>query len=275
MLLWSTQANLRRGKKCDEDWSAEGFCQRCLAGPWECTGRTTGRTHTVDSRDSSEPRRVERSYEPIGSSTHEHIRAQLDSAGGSGPSTVGSERLERIDRERNEPAGISPGLLSRSASVTSPAGPAGAAGLGLPIPNNLVPETPLPAWNGYLNPGDTRPWSGGTPLFDWPSQIGTPSAVLTHNSDGTLAIEEASQAVDTSLADFWNDLSATFSTGENAAFNPSSRVIFLNSDKPMRQGVSLAEIYARVVESWLVGLPGPTRDYARARILALNDSNSA
>jgi hypothetical protein len=54
----------------------------------------------------------------------------------------------------------------------------------------------------------------------------------------------------------------------------------------MRRGVSLAEICkhfveiaidnadARVVESWLVGLPSVTRDYARARILALNDSNS-
>jgi hypothetical protein len=51
-------------------------------------------------------------------------------------------------------------------------------------------------------------------------------------------------------------------------------VLFHNTHKPMRQGVSLAEIYARVVESWLVGLPGPTRDYARARILALHDSNS-
>ena len=33
-------------------------------------------------------------------------------------------------------------------------------------------------------------------------------------------------------------------------------------------------IDARVVESWLVGLPSTARDYARARIMALNDTNS-
>ncbi|MDA4809421.1 hypothetical protein NY486_26605, partial [Enterobacter hormaechei] len=51
-------------------------------------------------------------------------------------------------------------------------------------------------------------------------------------------------------------------------------MLFLSSDRPMRQGVSLAEIYARVVDSWLVGLTEHKRDYARARILALNDTNS-
>lgn len=141
-------------------------------------------------------------------------------------------------------------------------------------------------WNGYAN---ARPSSSGMqqayqqqpqvasmpqPLFDWPSAGGSgmPSAVLTTTADGSLAID-APQAPNALADDFWNDLSASFSAG-NLCFNPASRVLFLNSDTPMRQGVSLAEIYARVVESWLVGLPGPTRDYARARILALHDSNS-
>jgi hypothetical protein len=124
-------------------------------------------------------------------------------------------------------------------------------------------------WNGMMNPRPTQQYNA-QPLFDWPPAAGgMPSAVLTTTADGSLAIDTPQTQLG-DMQDFWDDISASWS----GALNPASRVLFLNSDKPMRQGVSLAEIYARVVESWLVGLPGPTRDYARARILALHDSNS-
>lgn len=163
------------------------------------------------------------------------------------------------------------------------------------VPHNHAPNphfTPTPnadgithfttMWNGFLTPADAnRPLQQGftQPLFDWPASSQTaPSALLTANPDGSIAIDPASQPLNTdhTVSELWTDLSASFTPNSSSQppIHPSSRVLILNSDRPMRQGVSLAEIYARVVESWLVGLPRPTRDYARARILAVNDSNS-
>lgn len=162
--------------------------------------------------------------------------------------------------------------------------PSSSTGASTSTSGSMLHQTPQDAAQQPHPPSTLFSSPFAQPLFDWPGAgSGMPSAVLTTTADGCLAID-APQAsnplVDGGLQDFWNDLSASFSGNANGAsggqfsFNPASRVLFLNSDKPMRQGVSLAEIYARVVESWLVGLPGPTRDYARARILALHDSNS-
>lgn len=155
--------------------------------------------------------------------------------------------------------------------------------ISLPPPQNV--SNLKGVWNGYLAQADAaRPFPGYQPLFDWPagSQNGMPSAVLTTCADGSLTIEAPPPMqpvnMDSGSTQFWNDLGDDFPSTSGQplppAFNAASRVLFLNRDRPMRQGVSLAEIYARVVESWFVGLPAHTREYARARILALNDSNS-
>lgn len=108
------------------------------------------------------------------------------------------------------------------------------------------------------------------------------------------------------MTDLWDDFDQIFdirtptmsqgtgttpAVGLGAAAAGASGVVqgrpLFYGERPMRQGVSLAEICAsttaqsvqvelmpdaRVVESWLVGLPSTSREYARARIMALNDN---
>jgi hypothetical protein len=313
----------RRGKKCDEMWSPAGLCQRCLAGPWECTGRSAGPSSTSPSSSRQQSEAANIPAASANGSMDMHINTPQNHANQPNHATLASHSISPIT---NMPPALAPtsavpvlsptGMLdsSRATNVTSGLtasplapglGPGSVGNIRVSIPHNQhqpnLPQShnsnPLPPppidslphfaglWNGFLDPTDaSRPFQGYQPLFDWPAGNqgnGMPSAVLTTCPDGSLAIDAPAPpqqlSMDPSVAEFWNDLSANFNpspTGQQPVFNPGSRVLFLNSDRPMRQGVSLAEIYARVVESWLVGLPGQTREYARARILALHDKNS-
>jgi len=153
-----------------------------------------------------------------------------------------------------------------------------------------MPNVKGTIWNGFLSPADNarqlHSYQQQQPLFEWPppeGQSGMQAGVLTTCTNGNLTIDTPLQqvAVESGVAaPFWSDPSQTFTsptsgqTGPSSAFNAGNRLLVLNSDRPMRQGVSLSEIYARVIESWLVGLPAQAREYARSRILALNDTNS-
>ena len=128
-----------------------------------------------------------------------------------------------------------------------------------------------------------------------------PSAHLTTFSDGSIAIDSTpfnwNGTLEGETTNIFDDFDHLFEPPPQAQtphppgnqLNGQSRVLFLNGKQPIRHGVSLAEICerrahktlvartnltdARVVESWLVGLPSAARDYARARIMALNNDS--
>ncbi|KAK8846865.1 hypothetical protein IAR55_005955 [Kwoniella newhampshirensis] len=298
----------RRGKKCDEDWTPEGFCQRCIAGQFDCAGRTGGPSSDSVAGPS------------LGAAIGRGVRRV------SGNDEVGPARLSRGDGMgvSQLPAQSAIGsdltiLAQRSCSssttfVNTPNSPVDSN----PLPHTSTTSTFDPSitasnyaqWTNIVNhptpdPITTSIFSAlpfAQPSYDWTSSL-TQSSVsatttaaqlsahLTTNTDGSLAIDSATLTWNTT-DDMWSDLGLSFvqsphQTNGNAHHSSSaaagcggggtggnSRLVFINSKEPMRQGVSLAEIYARVVESWLVGIPSTTRDYARARILALNDNNS-
>jgi hypothetical protein len=169
-----------------------------------------------------------------------------------------------------------------------------------PSSYNPGPSSVNPAY--ILSTPSTAPLA--TPLasqqqFDWLKDGNSePFAFLNANFDGSLNVDSVPQQWNQSS--FWDDFGSFLVPQSNMSpFDASSavplesRLLFVPgaADNPMRRGVSLAEICtsaqlhlpstailisidARVVESWLVGLPSTARDYARARIMALNDTNS-
>lgn len=70
-------ADCRRGKKCDEEWSEEGHCQRCLTGQWPCTGRSEPSVKLSISHDEQddhdgEDDRHEACTTPVGAMNAHH-----------------------------------------------------------------------------------------------------------------------------------------------------------------------------------------------------------
>ncbi|WOO78412.1 uncharacterized protein LOC62_02G001959 [Vanrija pseudolonga] len=279
---------MTRGKKCDEIWSPEGYCQRCLAGPWECSGRTSMPGRPAFTLSKSPTAGVDDAASTLSGLSSLAAAAGAGIASVSPPAPMAARPTSARQPIASSPAtSISVGSVSSVSSRTplpNQPVPLPAAAPFPPTPSDSNGVTPFALWNGLVPPADatrplfTTPFS--QPLFDWPDGNG-PTAVLTTTADGTLAIDASTEplgGVSSAVEEFWNSLSASFNpqAGSSGAgsFNTGSRVLFLSSDRPMRQGVSLAEIYARVVDSWLVGLTEHKRDYARARILALNDTNS-
>ncbi|WVR04527.1 hypothetical protein IAU60_001531 [Kwoniella sp. DSM 27419] len=258
----------RRGKKCDEDWNNEGFCQRCVIGQFECSGRTAG-----PSNSQNGPRRGS-TQDRESSSDNTTVAPEHPVASSTGLPTVTSSSM--------------PSLLFQNNPATQTHQPV----LATPLDTSFTSqssnwsETPATTASALPSEASSIPFNfgGSQPLYDWPGQFATashPSAFLNAGVDGSLAIDSSPHAWNNQSAhNIWNDLLQSLATGDQEDtsnlhhLNGNSRVLFINSDKPTRQGVSLAEIYARVVESWLVGIPSTTRDHARARILALNDNNS-
>lgn len=46
----------RRGKKCDEEWTPQGHCQRCIIGQFECSGRTNIQSKSAARRAQQQQR---------------------------------------------------------------------------------------------------------------------------------------------------------------------------------------------------------------------------
>nr|XP_031858163.1 uncharacterized protein CI109_006405 [Kwoniella shandongensis]KAA5525235.1 hypothetical protein CI109_006405 [Kwoniella shandongensis] len=363
----------RRGKKCDEEWTAEGFCQRCINGQFECAGRTggpgpgpgPGPGSSIVKRDSNSTSTSVRDSVGEGSRGHGRGRGRGRSDSGDGmddrsdppQAGPGSSTISSNSNLPTQPTSITSSTVNPNTAVTSHA-----HAHAHPHEHEHTIDPSASSWtNIFSHPSGPPPPSTAAPsifsslavphphqtqttIYDWPSNFhhhhhhnhtlpgtgtGTaqththtndgnnlPSAYISTNPDGTLALDSTTLSWNTTIAnpqtahdhainDMWNDLEMSFVTSPhtqlngngNSTFNgqhtsgingngngigggnipqlnSNSRVVFLNSEKPTRQGVSLAEIYARVVESWLVGIPSTTRDYARARILALNDNNS-
>ncbi|WVQ84173.1 hypothetical protein IAT38_006320 [Cryptococcus sp. DSM 104549] len=343
----------RRGKKCDEQWTAEGFCQRCIVGEFECAGKSMGGS-------SNGARRVDRSKMQGGDNvevkTEPHVSSPPPLQDGprvqysamppaplAAPqplnhlnTSMPANGMAPLPSPLTTPVTIDPSSTSLPHSHTNtqfawnptplaPPAPAPAV-MTPPTHNHSLPHS-QPLSNSHsqshsqahpqlghlthaIHPSQSHSHTNNNsqlqhhpgaaaqffssfaqpqPLYNWPANFAhnhnQPSAFLTSNMDGTLAIDPApfNWGSNTSPGDQWEDFALTFPSPENGSaggkagnhqFNSGSRVLFLSGEKPMRQGVSLAEIYARVVESWLVGIPSTTRDYARARILALNDNSS-
>ncbi|WWC59396.1 uncharacterized protein I303_101951 [Kwoniella dejecticola CBS 10117] len=283
----------RRGKKCDEEWSEEGFCQRCIMGQFECSGRTEqagggGAKNGSSAREAYGERSSSGSREPNDSQEPPAVPLEMPSIPDPMPPipTIPDFQTNAASSSSSMAGPSNPILQNQLSNLD--------AGLGLPNTFGFWgTPTPLPPNTAQLNHNNLTidhtnffPALNNNPqpLYNWPGQFATqPSAFLTTNNDGSLAIDSQPFVWDDqSTSDIWNDFAASFTNTDNTnlkqnhnhQLNANSRVLFLNTEKPTRQGVSLAEIYARVVESWLVGIPSTTRDYARARILALNDSNS-
>ncbi|WWC67807.1 uncharacterized protein I206_101721 [Kwoniella pini CBS 10737] len=282
----------RRGKKCDEEWSDKGFCQRCMLGQFECSGRTeqvggSGSKSNSSMREVNGARSSSSSREPNDSQESQAVHLDIPLI----DHLSANPTMPAFDAN---PASNSTSIAGPSTSIVHPSSVNYDAGLGLPNTFGFWgTPTPIPPNTTHLNHNNLTidhtnffpsVNHNPQPLYNWPGQFATqPSAFLTTNNDGSLAIDSQPFIWDDhSTSDIWNDFAASFTNIDNSSvkenhnhqLNANSRVLFLNTDKPTRQGVSLAEIYARVVESWLVGIPSTTRDYARARILALNDNNS-
>ncbi|WWD00421.1 hypothetical protein V866_007334 [Kwoniella sp. B9012] len=282
----------RRGKKCDEEWSDEGFCQRCIVGEFECTGRSEQvnkkaqpSEHEVSLRRDSSVRRSSSGSDAIDSLTNHHQFSQVRTAPALDltPPTVQPILSYDTSNASNEPIAGPSNHLSQNESqpIVDNSNVLGNSGLWTTPHTTQNNNLFMDSMNFFLSSSNPQP------LYNWPGQFATqPSAFLTTNIDGSLAIDSQPFLWNNQTTnDFLNDFTAPFTTSVNNdsskqtvnhhhQLNANSRVLFLNTEKPTRQGVSLAEIYARVVESWLVGIPSTTRDYARARILALNDNNS-
>ncbi|BEI84923.1 hypothetical protein CcaverHIS002_0503240 [Cutaneotrichosporon cavernicola] len=223
----------RRGKKCDEIWNVDGFCQRCLAGPWECTGRSPGPTRS-----------------DAGAQVGYGLLAPMGLASVNGDAALQTGHATQAGVDCTNSLSSSPQPATNS--------------------NTIPDEGYLSLW-GEMARAPRLPLNpfGSAVLTEGPPGSGShaPHSHAPHNH-APHSHPPHSHPPQTTEQAFWDEIGANWSN----VLDPASRVF--NSDKPMRWGVSLAEIYARVVESWLVGLPGPTRDYARTRILALHDSNS-
>ncbi|OCF58969.1 hypothetical protein L486_03466 [Kwoniella mangroviensis CBS 10435] len=281
----------RRGKKCDEEWSDEGFCQRCIVGEFECTGRSelvNKKAQSIEneasSRRDSSVRRSSSASDAIESLTnHQFSQVRTAPAPDLTPPTV--QPILNYDTSNASNASIAGPSHHLSQTQPQPivdnSNVLGNSGLWTTPHTTQNNNLFMDSMNFFLSSSNTQP------LYNWPGQFATqPSAFLTTNIDGSLAIDSQPFLWNNQTTnDFLNDFTAPFTTSVNNdsckqavnhhyQLNANSRVLFLNTEKPTRQGVSLAEIYARVVESWLVGIPSTTRDYARARILALNDNNS-
>jgi hypothetical protein len=140
--------------------------------------------------------------------------------------------------------------------------------LPLSTPSTSTSTSSIPSYN----PGSTiadptpTPFSVGSlfqqiplppqPLWDWPvASAAGPSAYLTTTPNGSLAIDSTPMLWSTDSTEttkLWDDIDMLFNPGTDAHFATSlepqpalssgSRVLLLSGDKPMRRGVSLAEI---------------------------------
>lgn len=132
------------------------------------------------------------------------------------------------------------GVLDNSYPFPSPA---------LTVPN--IAPTPSSAFPAFPSQG-AYDWSAN-PVFS------NPSSLLTTCPDGSLAIDATAFGwngqLEPSTTDLWDDFDHIFSSAGQESTPAShmanqSRVLFLNNERPMRQGVSLAEICESQVAGW-------------------------
>ena len=115
-----------------------------------------------------------------------------------------------------------------------------------PFPSPAPAATSQPATSAF----PAFPSQG---LYDWPTNpfLANPSSLLTTCPDGSLAIDATAFGwngqLEPSTTDLWDDFDHIFSSSGQESAVPNhaanqSRVLFLNNERPTRQGVSLAEM---------------------------------
>ena len=244
----------RRGKKCDEEWSEEGFCQRCLSGQWACTGRSEpvpGRADSFEVGSSSQPGlvRASSSSSSLHIAPNDALASRVDVNAVSGlPTHLArpSNPLASSSHPYQHP--LHHQAAHQPTSMPNTNGLSDANTFPFPSPAPTVPaQAPSSAFPAFPSQG----------LYDWPTNpfLSNPSSLLTTCPDGSLAIDATAFGwngqLEPSTTDLWDDFDHIFSTAgqestpaghSHAHAVNHSRVLFLNNERPMRQGVSLAEI---------------------------------
>ena len=127
-----------------------------------------------------------------------------------------------------------------------------------PLAHTTIQPVPGPSQTSMAWALDTPSSTSGTltnlpvlapPVYNWPTHNQTtPSALFTSGSDTSFGLDSWNTGGDGSAKAFWEELERLFPLNAqpndelNAGLNGNSRVLFLSVDRPMRQGVSLAEI---------------------------------
>ncbi|WVQ74125.1 hypothetical protein IAR50_003716 [Cryptococcus sp. DSM 104548] len=294
----------RRGKKCDEEWTPDGHCQRCIIGQFECTGRTIVQTKKKKRLDNAPSPTRNASPSPTRASDEEDREPGTRLSGGSISALPPSALLSASMQSNPSNKSISPhNSLSHptppnnpldnaspftshnnahASSSSAPAQslqaethPAAAANVNFAWynVNHAPPPAPHHDPSSFLSldqPGgpSSQLVGGAGGAMDWTAIFGGGVAGGSGDASFLATTECGALAFDPALA--WGK------SGEatpNELWDPTFFGALMSPGvvRFSRNGVSLAEIYARVIESWLVGIPSDTREYVRARLLALND----
>ncbi|OXH11274.1 transcription factor [Cryptococcus neoformans] len=306
----------RRGKKCDEEWTPEGHCQRCIIGQFECSGRTNvqsksaarraqrqQRTKSMSEnnlqRESSESQWSSTDAQPSGSVSATHNHSHVDQTSMQAAAAAGQQFLSNS----------TPGSSSNHNHQTPP-NPLGTTSSSTQQPTNV----PF-AWYNPTHAPPTAPHHDPTAfltidhsqsLLDWASMFGNqPSTFLASSTEcGALGLDSimpwnegpngnAIATVNGSGSGstgggevqvgggLWND--GVFGVQNQPGSNGPSQggvgqvvngVSPNMTDKHMKDGVSLSDLYVRVVESWLVGVPTSIRESAQSRLRTYNENSA-
>ncbi|ODO08975.1 hypothetical protein I350_02567 [Cryptococcus amylolentus CBS 6273] len=289
----------RRGKKCDEEWTSDGHCQRCIIGQFECTGRTLVESKKKKRPDNAPSPTRNASPSPTQAWQEEEREPGTSLSGGSIAALPPNALLSGSMQSNPSNHSISPHnsftqptppsnslnntafTSHTSAHASSSGAPSKTAQASATANVNFawynVNHAPSPAphhdpssFLSLAQPGGSSSQPAGSAM-DWAAIFGGAAAGGSGDGSFLATTECGALAFDPALA--WGK------SGEatpNELWDPAffGSLMGPGAVRFSRNGVSLAEIYARVIESWLVGIPSDTREYVRARLLALNDSSN-
>ncbi|KIR37767.1 transcription factor [Cryptococcus deuterogattii 99/473] len=188
----------RRGKKCDEEWTAEGHCQRCIIGQFECTGRTNVQSKSAAKRAQQQQRSKSMSDGNLQRESSESQWSSTDmQPSGSVSATLNHSHIDQSSIQ----AATAQQFLSHSTPSASsnhnqqtPPNPLGTT-------SSTQQETNVPfAWYNPTHAPPSAPRHDpatfltidhSQSLFDWSSMFSNqPSTLLTSSTEcGALALE--------------------------------------------------------------------------------------
>ncbi|WVN86539.1 uncharacterized protein L203_101706 [Cryptococcus depauperatus CBS 7841] len=243
----------RRGKKCDEDWTSEGHCQRCIIGQFECTGRTLqppkkprqtseGLQSQEQQKDESYEENCSLSSSQAQESDHHFPQLQLPSI-----ESTAYDSIARPLLPHNK-------LLKMGSRKTQP-----------PVHD----PTSFLTIHQFQN------------LFDWTSLAGSGhEALLASTTEcGSLGLVPLRWAEDVKV-DESTPGSELLSSGisDQQYTTPNASDVQLNGLRcekhaPMvKNGVPLGSIYSRLMDAWIPCVPSNTRERVRSHLLSLNEA---
>ncbi|KAI5481172.1 hypothetical protein MNV49_005607 [Pseudohyphozyma bogoriensis] len=275
----------KRGKKCDEVWDAAGQCQRCVKGKWTCSGKSDGPVKKEDGLDPPPPSTSTTTSPPTHPPTTFTTTTTSTSTSGAAasvghPLTINTavdqhpHQHQHQNQHQHQHSHLPPALTALASTSTHPQPPFDALGVPvLPVPpgehewwsdffqSDLVGTQSLDALQPY-DPAAPRMGSlSSLPLF-MNHSLAAPSPTQYDATGGVFGFNVPSPATP-----YGNPFAVASASVQAVATG--------SRGEPTRQGVSLGDIYTRVVESWLVGLPPATRAQARGRIASLHKRDGA